>query len=257
MTVAHTGFSLETLTLPHEDSAEHRRLHDEWMTAYPCRGPIERGFLQQAVVARIEKRRVERIRATMRTQKVRTAVLFFDRKQEDDVAKCVEHFNVHSCSAIANWEELATLLAEDGTWYGSHRFRAIQLQGLSANITELFLSEEAYRTWLDCLVAQPNPKPDDVEVILERTIVPKGLLDRDVRSGRVTRWRAGRGSRPWWTASCRGCGPSRKVSASSTRTLRGPKPRTWRWQKSRGRRCRCSAPSGCTSSRTPRRWPHC
>ena len=63
MTVSDSGFSIETLTLPHEDSAEHRRLYNEWMTAYPCSDPIERGFVQQAIVAQMEKRRLERVRA--------------------------------------------------------------------------------------------------------------------------------------------------------------------------------------------------
>ena len=60
MTILDAGFSIERLTLPNEDAAEHRRLYDEWMAAYPCRGPIERGFVQQAVVALMEKCRIER-----------------------------------------------------------------------------------------------------------------------------------------------------------------------------------------------------
>ena len=94
MTVPYDpSFSLETLTLPHEDPAEHRRLENEWMTAYPCSGPIEKGFLRQAMVAELEKRRMERARATVRAERVRTAVLDFDRQQEDEVARCVDLFS--------------------------------------------------------------------------------------------------------------------------------------------------------------------
>jgi hypothetical protein len=194
MTLSHSDFSIETLTLPHEDPLEHASLFNAWLRAESPGGLRERALIEQAVRALIEKRRLERIRAATRTQTVRTAVLYFDRKQDDDVAKCLHHFNVHCPSAlvgltrsaagcrwaIAYFERLAALLVSEGTWYGDCRNGAIQLQGFSACINELYLSEEAYTTWIDCLAAQPNPKPDDIEVILERKYVPKSLLDRDV-----------------------------------------------------------------------------
>jgi len=117
---ASPTFDRVRLTLPNEDAAEHRRLYDEWMAAYPCRGPIERGFAEQAVVALLDKRRIERVRTTVRTERVRTAVLDFERWQEDEVARCVDLFN-ESCAyglrhllrsaagcrwAIAEWEKL-------------------------------------------------------------------------------------------------------------------------------------------------------
>ena len=46
-------------------------LYNEWLTAYPPGGPMEQALIDQAVTALIEKRRLERIRATLRTQKVR------------------------------------------------------------------------------------------------------------------------------------------------------------------------------------------
>jgi hypothetical protein len=59
MTDPHdASFSLESLTLPHEDPADLRRLENEWTTAYPCSSPIERGYLRQAMVADLEKRQV-------------------------------------------------------------------------------------------------------------------------------------------------------------------------------------------------------
>jgi hypothetical protein len=88
MTVPYDkDFSIERLTLPNEDAAGYRRLYDAWMAAYPCQRPIERGFVQQAVVALIEKGRTEDIRTTGRTERVQTAVLGFDRAQEDEVAR--------------------------------------------------------------------------------------------------------------------------------------------------------------------------
>ena len=100
MTVSPAGVSIETLTLPHEDPLEHRLLLDEWLTAYPCCSPIERGFLDQAVGALIEMRRIARVRAALRTDKVRTAVLFWERTQEDNVQRHLLHFNVHPPTAL-------------------------------------------------------------------------------------------------------------------------------------------------------------
>ena len=122
------------------------------MTAYPCTGPIERGFLEQAIVAQMEKRRLERVRATLRAERVRAAVLYFDRQQEDDVAGCLCDVQrklrrraayLTRCAAgcrwaIAKWEQLQKMLAADGTWYGADRLAAIQLQGVSACLGELY-----------------------------------------------------------------------------------------------------------------------
>ena len=194
MTIFPLGFSIDALALPHEDPSEPRRLYSEWMSAYPGSGPIEQGLIQQAVVALIEKRRIERLRATRRTERVRTAGRYWDRAQEDHVAYALNLFN-SSCGdglfeltntsagcrwAIAFWEKLQKGLAEDGTWYGADRIGAIQLQGVSACMSELYLSEAAFMTWLDCLVAQPNPKQKDIDKILDPKCVPKALQDRDV-----------------------------------------------------------------------------
>jgi len=147
------------------------------------------------VVALLDKRRIERVRTTVRTERVRTAVLDFERWQEDEVARCVDLFN-ESCAyglrhllrsaagcrwAITEWEKLKKKLAEDGTWYSFDRLSAIQLQGSSSRIDELHLNEQSFRTWLDCLVAQPNPKQRDIDIITDPARVPKTLLERDVK----------------------------------------------------------------------------
>ena len=59
------------------------------------------------------------------------------------------------------------------------RFLAIQVQGLSAMVGELYNSEPAYFTWLHCLAAQPIPKPRDIELVLDRRVMPKSVQDRD------------------------------------------------------------------------------
>ena len=194
MTTSPLGFSIDALTLPNEDPSEHRRLYNEWMSAYPNSDPIVQGLILQAVMALIETRRVERIRATVRTDKIRTADLFWERRQEDTVERYLQRFNFHAPSAlvgllrsaagcrwaIAFLERLQKLLIDDGTWYGIDKIGAIQIQGFSARISELFYEEKAYITWLDCLAAQPNPKQADIDRILDPVNVPKALLDRDV-----------------------------------------------------------------------------
>jgi hypothetical protein len=187
MTFPYSSFSFETLTLPHEDPAENRRLVNQWLTAYPCFSPIARGFLEQAVGARVEKRRLERVRATLRAERLRTAVLYFDRQQEDNVARCLLMFN-ESCEdgmrhltrsaagcrwAIAKWERLQKQLAEEGTWHFVHMIGAIQLQGVSACLDQLFFSEDAFMTWLDCLVAQPNAKQKDIDQLITNMNIQK------------------------------------------------------------------------------------
>jgi hypothetical protein len=194
MTLTDPGFSIEGLTLPHEDAAQSRRFYDHWIAAFPSRDPIVRGFVQQAVVAQLEKRRLERVRAALRTERVRTAVLYFERDQEDEVIRCTRgdsqfipdamrnmFRSAAGCRwAIDHWEKLKKKLTDDGTWYGGDRVDAINLQGVSASLNELFVSEEAYTTWLDCLVAQPNPKQRDIDLILDRRHIPKSIQDRDV-----------------------------------------------------------------------------
>src|SRR5258707_15527178 len=71
------GFSIESLALPHEDPGELTRILKEFTDAYPASDPIIQRLIVQAAMARVEIRRLERIRATVRTDKVRTALLFW------------------------------------------------------------------------------------------------------------------------------------------------------------------------------------
>jgi hypothetical protein len=165
------------------------------MAAYPCRGPIERGYIQHAVVALLEKDRIERVRTTVRTERVLMAVLDFDRRQEDEITECLEHFNANCeywlrrllrsaagcrCS-IKHLKYLDKKLADDQTWYGGDRMTAIQLQGYSACLDRIAFDGQGFQTWLDCLVAQPNPKQRDIDLILDWRHVPKSMQDRDLK----------------------------------------------------------------------------
>ena len=194
MTVSTTDVFIEALTLPHEDPLEHRGILSEWMAAYPYASPIEVGLIHQGVGALIDTRRISRIIATVRAEKVRTADLFWERTQQDIVARYLRQFGTHAPSAlvgllrsamgcrwaIAFLERLQRSLVQDRTWVGFDKIGAIQIQGFSASIDELRHSEAAYITWLDCLAAQANPKQQDIDRILDPAYVPKSLQDRDV-----------------------------------------------------------------------------
>src|SRR5271165_7052141 len=194
MTVSPLGLSLESLTLSLENLAENERIYSRFMTAYPGADPIEQGYIDQAVAALIEKRRIERSLAVLRNDKVRTAELIFDRAQEDWVSKSKEMFSQRcewamremtrtaaGCRwCITFWEELAQKLKVEGTWYAIDKYASIMLQGHSAVLDRLVLSEVAYTTWVDCLVCNPNPKQADIDKVLDPAHIPKAFLDRDV-----------------------------------------------------------------------------
>jgi hypothetical protein len=153
---------------------------------------FERGLIDQAVQAQGERAECLRIRTTLRAEVLRTAERYWDEAQEDEVARLRRMFNVSPSGAmvgltrsaagcrflIAAWERLEKKLAEDGTWYGADRIDAILFQGFSAVVEDLYLSEQAYLTWVHCLAAQPNPKEPDIDLILEIGVMPKALQDR-------------------------------------------------------------------------------
>ena len=115
-------------------------------------------------------------------------MLFYDHLQEDEVpspSRCsttVARPVYAACFAVAagaagpstTGKRFKRSSLTDGTWYGRDRVGAIQLQGVSARLDQLFLSEAAFMTWLDCLVAQPNPKQKDIDKILDPTVRTQG-----------------------------------------------------------------------------------
>ena len=187
-----SDFPLEMLALPCDDSDEHRRLFDAWMSAYPDCTPAERGYIEQAVTASIEKRRLMRVRGTARTQKVRNGLLEYDRDRELEIAKCRLHFDVHAPSATmalradaagCRWllnfmKGLATELATHGTLHEESSNGLLQALGYAACGDQPFTSVEAYAIVMDCLGATPNPRPSDVDRMLDPAYAPKGFLER-------------------------------------------------------------------------------
>ena len=194
MTETPSGVSIETPRTDLEDPGERVQLLNEWLADYPNRSPIEQGLIDQAIDALIARRCMERVRATVRAEKVRTADLFWERTQQDIVARYLRQFGTHAPSAlvgllrsamgcrwaIAFLERLQKSLVQDRTWVGFDKIGAIQIQGFSASIEDLRHSEAAYITWIDCLAAQANPKQRDIDLILDPAYVPKSLQDRDV-----------------------------------------------------------------------------
>jgi hypothetical protein len=155
---------------------------------------MEQGFIAQAVQAQAERDECLRVRATLRTDALRTADRYFVEMEEDNVDRWRRMLDGDPAMAvyalkrsaagcrylIARWEHLEQALAADGTWYGADRIEAIQIQGLSAMVDDLYLAEPAYMTWLHCLTAQPNPKERDIALVLDRRVMPKSIQDRDV-----------------------------------------------------------------------------
>jgi hypothetical protein len=194
MTLLEDNTLVDSLSLPYEDRREHALLLHEWLTAFPGAAPIERGYIEQAVTALIEKRRLARIRATARTQKVRTGLLEYERDRELEIAKCRLHFDVHcpsaamalrsdaaGCRWLLNYlGGLAIELGKHGTLHGESRSGLLQTLGYSGRWDELFASEEAYTIWMDCLGAMPNPRTCDVDRMLDPACVPPGFLERDL-----------------------------------------------------------------------------
>ncbi len=192
MTVSSSGFSVEALTLAHEDLAENRRLYNEWVTAYPCTDPVERSFLEQVFTALIEKCRLQRLLATLRADRVRTAELFLEHELADQLDHDMMMFNENSKDAlrfvtrsaigcrwaIGIWEGLEKRLAENGSWYHMDQIEAIQLLGHSAHPDHFRYSETAYRVAMDCLITNVNPRQAKIDWLLDPKNTPKQILER-------------------------------------------------------------------------------
>jgi hypothetical protein len=187
------GLWIEGLALGTErPEALRERLEDAY-TAYAPQSLTDVALVDQAVVAQLEIERCHRGRAVLRAAKVRTALRDFDRAQEDEVDRLrrmldgdpwaavtgLKRFGAGGRFLIERWELLARHLEQDGSLYGCDRIEAIQLQGLSAMVDDLYISEQAYWTWVWALGAQPNPKERDIALVLDRRVMPKRLQDMD------------------------------------------------------------------------------
>src|SRR4051794_26536126 len=83
--VPRDGRWIEALALPGEDPAELRRVLDDFLAHYRLDSPGTAALVEQATMAEIERRRALQSRADAAAARVRTAVLDFDRAQEDEV----------------------------------------------------------------------------------------------------------------------------------------------------------------------------
>ena len=183
----------EALALPDEDPAESRALVDAWVGDFPPRSVADDAMIEQAVAASIDKKRCLRARASLLAQKVRTAEFSFDRQQQDEVEAYVEMLADRPARALAGlnrsaagaryqigrWERLAGILQVEGTWYGHDRDEATRLQGATPGLDHLAESEAAYATHLYCLMAQPEPRPDEVRQLGDPARKPQAFHDHD------------------------------------------------------------------------------
>jgi hypothetical protein len=184
-----------TINMPSfsDDMRIDRRRLEEWCQTGGSISPLAQGLIAQALFALDEAERCKQLLAVQRTEKARTALLRYREACEDEVTYYVSMFNKDPNAAVAGlkrsaagvrhlisrWEELYMCLCDEGTWYGTHRYEAIQMQGQYAGIDQLFLSEEAWKTWIDCLAAQPVIKQFDIDTLCAPDIVPKSIQDRD------------------------------------------------------------------------------
>jgi hypothetical protein len=187
------GLSIEKLALGDERPEDLRaRLDDAYRAQAPAT-PTDVALVEQATVAQIEIDRIHQLRATLRAEAIRRAELHWQWEREDDVRYYVRMFNQDPHAAVAGlkrsghglrhlisrWQQLGKSLSEEGTLYGAEKYECIQMQGWPAGIDQLFLSEEAWKTWIDCLASQPVIKQFDIDMLCASDIVPKSIQDRD------------------------------------------------------------------------------
>src|SRR5262249_21760865 len=132
--------------------------------------PGEVALVEQVVVAELEIERLHRLRETLRVEAARLAEIRLRHAREDEGFDHVRLLETDPAAAVMKlkrrargvrylverWERLERLLSEDGTWYGRDRNEAIQLQGYSSALGNIYFAAPAWETWRDCLAAQPN-----------------------------------------------------------------------------------------------------
>ena len=196
MTARRERLLIERYALFTERASDLRGRLDEWFTFYRPATPGECELIELAVMASVQRRRVLGHLTEVVNQKIRTAVLDFDRDQEDEVERYRAMLETAPGAAvlglkrsalgvrllISRFERLERLLRRDGTLYGNDRDELINYQGAVAAPPEsLSRSERAYLTWLYCLMAQPAPKDKDFVAVGNERWTPPSLYDRDPR----------------------------------------------------------------------------
>jgi hypothetical protein len=186
------GVWIEGLALAGERPEELRRQIDAAYAAYAPALPTEAALVDQALIAQREIQHCHRLRAVLRAEKARLAEIRWREACEDEVDHYLRMFNVDPPMAltglkrsaggvrylIRRWTDISNSLSTEGTAYGADRVEMIQMQGHSAIIDYLYLSEPAWETFRDCLATQPNPNPRDIEMICAADVVPRSIQDR-------------------------------------------------------------------------------
>jgi hypothetical protein len=188
------GLKIEALA---DDDAPPSALRARLAAAYAAYAPTTPGdvaLVEQVVASSLDAERCRRLQARLRTEKRRTAELRWEQEQEDYVHNYLYMLDTNPYEALPRlkrtaagcrylaqeWRRLAAVLAAEGTWYQHDCVKSINLQGYSAVVEHLYFSEEAYLTLLHCVGAQRDPKPFDIELVLDPQVMPKPIADRGV-----------------------------------------------------------------------------
>jgi hypothetical protein len=153
---------------------------------------MERGLIAQALFALDEAERSKRLLGVVRAETERTAEKRWREEREDEVTYDTRLYNQDPPMALARlkrtagglryligrWQHINHCLSTEGTLYGMDLIDCVQIQGHSAVIDHLFLSEAAWETFRDALAARPNPHPRDIEMICAPDVVPKSIQER-------------------------------------------------------------------------------
>ncbi len=166
---------------------------DFWYNFYQPATPGECEWMDMAVMASVQARRVHKCLTATVNLAINTAIFDYDCEQEDEVDRYRAMLETHPGNAvvglkrsalgvrflIGRWERLLGLLEDEGTLYGDDRKEAINYQGAKASTPEdLHESEGAYLTWLYCLMCQPDPKAEQFVALGNERWKPAGLMDR-------------------------------------------------------------------------------
>jgi hypothetical protein len=194
--LVETGLFIEDLALPDEQPAQCRAVLESWLAEFPPSSAGDRDLVEQLAVAALEKERARQARAAILHEKVRTAAYRFDCQQQAEVeaaaallvkapAEAVVRLNRTAAGVrylIGRWERLKAVFAVEQTWYGQDRDEAMRLQGVRAGKEHLAENETAYVTYLYCLMAQPDPRPLEMELreIGLPELMPKTFQDHAI-----------------------------------------------------------------------------
>ena len=194
MTTSHPQrLPIEEYALLTENAPELGAKLDYWHSFYQPATPGECEWIDLAVMASVQARRVYACLTATVNHQINTAFFDFDREQEDEVDRYRAMLATQPGAAvvglkrsalgvrflIGRWERLLRLIQEEGTLYGNDRIEAINYQGARASKPEdLFESEGAYLTWLYCLMCQPAPKDEQFVAMGNEKWMPASLMDR-------------------------------------------------------------------------------